>query len=745
MPFYRRFLSILFLSASALAWSSDLSIKVVDPQSAPVPNAQVEVVSAGSDRVIDIRTTSAQGLAQFHLPDENFRVHVLAPTFAEQWREISAESREPGVTVQLQLAVATETVTVTATRTPSPAYEAGAAVDTLNGSELETMRPVAANDALRFLPGAIVATSGQRGGLASLFVRGGDSRYNKVIVDGVPVNDPGGIFDFGTLPLFEDDRVEFLRGAQSTLYGSDAMSSVVQSWSRTGTTRVPELRFGADAGKYGTENGYASLAGANGAFDCNVFGNQFNTTGSGPNDDYSSSLEGVNLGAKLNEWASLRLRARHDNSISGVQNEWNFNGRNYFTESGTNYIVAPDLDQRARQNNFLGSLELSLRGPSRLQQQIEGYDYTLHRTNTDSSHQPDRMSPFGDQDFQFNNVNNYTRAGFLYQGNYSELSWTQSTFGYEYEDEHGITGNLPNVSAGIRRNHAVFGQQMITFERLSLIAGGRFAHNESFGDKFVPRASLTILVLKAGQFFSGTRLVFSYATGIKEPTFAESFGNGGGFPTVPNHFLKPEEARAFEAGFEQRFRANYSFSSTYFNNLFRNRIDFNFLMAPNCPPQVSFCGQYVNINEAIAHGIETVFRARLSSRFSLNAAYTYTSSQVLKAPLAFDPILGGGRPLLRRPKHSATLLLDYVGQRWGGDLAGSFVGRRADSDFYGFNIDHAPAYVLVNAGGWYAVTSRVTAYVSGENLLNQYYNEVVGYPALGINFRAGIRFRVGGD
>src|SRR6202011_4595867 len=106
----------------------------------------------------------------------------------------------------------------------------------------------------------------------------------------------------------EADRMEFLRGAQSTLYGSDAMSSVVQVWSQTGSTPVPEFRFGADAGNYGTENGYASLTGANGRFDYNLFGNQFNTTGSGPNDDYSNSLEGANLGAKLNDWASVRMR-----------------------------------------------------------------------------------------------------------------------------------------------------------------------------------------------------------------------------------------------------------------------------------------------------------------------------------------------------------------------------------------------------------------------------------------------------
>src|SRR5208283_4417169 len=164
------------------------------------------------------------------------------------------------ITVQLRLAVASETVVVTANRTPALAEETGSSISTLESGELETMRPVAAEDAVRFLPGAVVNAAGQRGGLSSLFVRGGDSTYNKVIVDGVTINEPGGTFDFGTLPLTQADRIEFARGTQSTLYGTDAMTSVVQVWTRTGSTRVPELRFGADAGNLGTESGHASLA-----------------------------------------------------------------------------------------------------------------------------------------------------------------------------------------------------------------------------------------------------------------------------------------------------------------------------------------------------------------------------------------------------------------------------------------------------------------------------------------------------
>jgi len=95
-------------------------------------------------------------------------------------------------------------------------------------------------------------------------VRGGNSNYNKVIIDGVPVNDPGGIFDFGVSPLDGADRVELVRGAQSTLYGSEAMTSVVQVFTREGSTHVPELRVGADGGTFDTARGYALLAGARG-------------------------------------------------------------------------------------------------------------------------------------------------------------------------------------------------------------------------------------------------------------------------------------------------------------------------------------------------------------------------------------------------------------------------------------------------------------------------------------------------
>jgi vitamin B12 transporter len=285
MRVFRALLAVLVVHSVAVA--AEFKVKVIDPQGAAVAGAQIYLSHAGESILIATQTTTAEGIASFPQPAMGtYQIKVLAPGFAEEVANLTSRgdvltSRGDVVTVRLRIATTSETVVVSATRTPVPGEDAGAEVSTLSGEQLQTMNPVAADDAVRFLPGAIVNSPGRRGALSSLFVRGGNSNYNKMIVDGVSITEPGGTaIYFGTLPLQEADRLEFLRGTQSTLYGSDAMTSVMQIWTRTGSTPSPELRFGADAGNYGTESGYASLAGAHGRFDYNVFGSQFNTTGS---------------------------------------------------------------------------------------------------------------------------------------------------------------------------------------------------------------------------------------------------------------------------------------------------------------------------------------------------------------------------------------------------------------------------------------------------------------------------------
>src|SRR5262249_54263907 len=160
---------------------------VVDPQSDAVSGAQVILLN--SQTPVAVQVSSAEGAVVFHADGGPFQVKVLARGFAPQ--TVSAPSGLDSLTIKLAVGPVSETVYVSATRTPVPAEASGSDTTGLNGSQLETMNPVAANDALRFLPGAIIGTTGQHGGLSSLFVRGGESRYNKVIVDGVPIDEPG--------------------------------------------------------------------------------------------------------------------------------------------------------------------------------------------------------------------------------------------------------------------------------------------------------------------------------------------------------------------------------------------------------------------------------------------------------------------------------------------------------------------------------------------------------------------------
>ena len=717
-----------------VGFAADLKVKVVDPQSAAVRGAEVTFAVRGSGTPGKTTYTSAEGVALFNnlpvadLSADKFHVEVVAPGFARYAEDVSSASDV--LTIQLHLAVESQTVVVTSTRTPDVAEQTGSSISTLGNEQLETMQPIGSDDAIRFLPGAVVNTSGQRGGLSSLFVRGGESDYNKVIVDGVPIDNPGETFDFGTLPLTQADRIEFLRGAQSTLYGSDAMTSVVQVWTRTGSTPVPELRFGADGGNFGTASGNASLAGARGAFDYNLFGDQFNSNGLGVNDAYSNSLEGANVGVAINDRAGFRVRVRHSNSYTGVPGEWNFNGAP---------LLAPDPSEFARLNTLLGSVQLTVAQPSGWQHRFTGYDYLYRYSDVNQNSNPASYDDY--PDVYDSHIN---RVGFEYQGDRAERSWAHTTFGYRVENETGVINDadFPPPAAGQRLDQDLYAQQQITLGRLTAIAGGRFVHSSTYGNTGVPRIALTLLALRGGEIFSGTRLRFSYATGYMEPALYQTFGETG-YGYAPNHSLLPERTRAFEAGFEQNFfEGRWAFNAVYFNNLFHDQIE--------ATPNPTGVYQFFNLEQSFAQGAEVELQGKLRQRLVLTAAYTYTSTEILADPLCtlanpcYFPYAPGD-PLLHRPKHSATTLLNYGGAKWGANLGESFVGPRADSDFDGFNITHAAGYVRADLGAWRAINSRVTIYAGVQNALDRRYNEVVGYPALPVNFRAGVRFRVGGE
>ena len=533
---------------------------------------------------------------------------------------------------------------------------------------------MAASDALRVLPGAILSDSGQRGGISSLFVRGGESTYNKLIVDGVAVDTPGQTTDFGTIPLTEVDRLEFVRGAQSTLYGTDAMTSVIQVWTRTGSTTIPELRLAADGGNFGTATGSASLSGAWQHFDYNAFANQFATNGQGINNHYSNALQGANVGLALTDQVALRVRVRHTNSYTGLPGEFSFNGNDpIVTPDGINfYPLPPDPAEYSHQNNLLGSVELTIHQPSGWQHRLTAFDYLYRYHDVNLNGDPARVDGFGFPfDYPTLEYDHINRIGFEYQGDYSERTWAHTTFGYRVENENGMISNLAydSFTPGQRLEHDFYAQQQLTLGRLNVIAGARFIHNSDFGNTGVPRVALTLLALRGGDFFSGTRLRFTYATGFMEPALYQ-IADGPPY-YVPNPGLLPERTRAFEAGIQQNFLAGrWVFNATYFNNLFHDQIEF----ADN----EEGIGQFFNVQQSLAHGAELQLQGKISSRILFNASYTNLSdrntSKLRSAPRQTSAIRSS-TPATRcsaAPNIPPPRSLTYWGNRWGGNLGGKF-------------------------------------------------------------------------
>jgi outer membrane cobalamin receptor len=597
-------LIFFFLSAAAVA--EPLQLKVVIPDGQSVANPRVLVYRDGERSAIASANTRGNGAAEFDLRSGKYILEILSPGFARTTLVINVPF-DHLQTVELRIAGPSETVQVTATGTPMESAVSGADVTSVDDSVLLNQQQIALVDTLRTIPGAVLNRAGQRGGITSLFVRGGESRYNKVIIDGVPVNEVGGLYDFGTTSMVSADRVEFMRGAQSTLYGTDAVTSVVQVFSGQGTTRTPELRFGAEGGTFSTARGYASLAGALNRFDYNLFGEQLNTDGQGANDGYSLSAQGGNVGVVLTPKTLLRFRARHDNSGVGVQNEWVFGGK---------ALLPPDLDGHARANNFLSSLDVSYSQSPHWRHQITGFEYNHQRYNEDQT--SDRgCAPFF-LDCPFFQRDHQNRAGFNYLSEWSPVDWTRSTFGFDLQNENGTVVEDfggPGHIHGSRLNYAGYFEQIAVWKRLSATAGVRVLHNGSFGNRAVPRVSVSFLAAKGGEVLSGTRLRFTYAEGFLEPSFEQSFGVGG-FGILPNPNLKPEENRSFETGIEQSFYGGkYSVTGTYFNNAFRNLLTAQFFP--------DFTSQYFNLNRSMAHGAEAGFHARVKKNVRLDASYTY--------------------------------------------------------------------------------------------------------------------------
>jgi outer membrane cobalamin receptor len=675
-------------------------------------------------------------------PDGSFRVEGLAPgrytatvdtpgleeTSIVEAVVVDAEAR---MDIVLAPAPVRERLVVTATRGEAALSTLGVVTDILDRERIEARAASSLLPLLQEIPGVATARTGAVGQQASAFIRGGESRFARVLVDGVPVNQPGGAYDLGTVLPFELERAEVVRGATSSLYGTDALAGVVHLVTRrAGPDEPPSLRGEIEGGSFDWLRYLGGTSGAVGSLDWNAGVQRLTTDNEQPNSAFAQTAGALSLGLRLDSRTEARAVARLESSESGTP--------------GPTAYGRPDLDASFERDDVTLSALLRRSGPRLTHELRLGYARTDQVSLNPLDSGPwtptwEGMSgafPLFDFPEPEGFQNQTARLAAGYQAEAALGTRHLLTAGVELEHETGELGNRAGDLLQPERTNlgAYIQDRLLLGRRAYLVLGARVERNGSFGTQAVPRVALAWRV-RDGE--DATTLRASAGMGIKEPSFFESYGES--FFAKGNPDLDSETSTTFDVGVEQRLLGSrLRAQATFFHHDYRDQIAFTTL------DFTTFEGTYVNLAHTRARGIELSLETRPAAGLALYGQYTWLDGEILESPSDFDPVFAAGEPLLRRPEHQAALTAEWSGPRLGAGATLVHVGRRADSDFVGLGLGENEPYTRLDARLRLRIARGVEAFLVTENLLDREYQEVLGYPAPGRSVRAGVRLAAGG-
>jgi vitamin B12 transporter len=729
------FLSVLALCIPSIAWPRQnvlrrITGEVLDQSGAPVPRVLIEV-RAPSGRLSTSVLTDSVGKFTIELPDGTYELDATAPGLAPALRqplEVSPSSTPIHITLAIPLIQ--QEIVVTATRTDVPQSQVGSSTTVIRGNELEGEGIHSMADALRRVPGLTLSQSGGTGQLVSLFTRGGESDYTKVLIDGIPVNNPGGSFNFANLSVAGIDRIEIVRGPQSALFGSDAMAGVIQIFTQHGRSEglQPRPFVALEGGNLATFRYEAGIEGKGNRLDYAASFARLDTDNNVQNGSFNSTAVTGNLGFNMSEKGRLRAIFHSEAGRAGVPGQWAFH--------------PPDEDEFYRHRILAGGITFSHATTPTWTQMLS---YTVSDSRQYSEDSVDsgsfvaayqrRTSGFTSYDFVYQTLNQSRRQKLDYHFELCLPFAHLLTAGAEYEHEAGTVGDPRNQPlVAVRDNYAGFVQdQWFLRKSLFLAAGARFEHNESFGFSATPRLSLAWHARQAapGGFLGLTKIKANFGLGIKEPTLVESFSKSPFFLGNPN--LKAEKSTSFDIGMEQSFaEGRGAMEIAFFQNRYRDQIGFV------TTDFTTFAGTYFNLGKSRAQGIEATFRQNLGGNVECMGTYMFVDSLVLENTAPLDPVFAPGQALFRRPRHSGSLDLRWHPGRWTFGATATVAGSRLDSDFLGLDLTQNPGYGSLDLLLSFRLFSGITVFAVVNNALDHDYMEALGYPALPVRFRLGL-------
>jgi vitamin B12 transporter len=709
------FVFVVSSKAAPQSQSNDahLTGTLTDPSGAPIGDvritAQLEPSSAG--RPVSA-ASSADGSYSISLPAARYRLRFSRASFSEREVVLALAPGESRVlNVHLDLEPLSSSVIVTAQSVPTTIQQTTAPTDVISRETIDSRQAVSLPELLEFSPGIAVGRTGPFGGTASIFLNGGNSNFTKVLVDGTPINPPGSAVDFSSVTTENIDKVEIVRGAESAIYGSDAVSGVIQLFTHRGDTRIPAFSAYSEGGNLSSARGGGDLSGLVGKFDYSAAAAYFQTDGQGPNDYFVNRTLSGNFGYAFSGTNQLHLSLRNNTSDAGIP--------------GPTLQGPPDLFQGYGQKIFSANARWEFTTGSHWHHQLMA---------TDSYTRQHNFANQGDT-FPFDSLLTFNRTAINPQSSYVSRNFI-ATAGYQYEIENG---GINFISPGhLRRNNQAgyLDFRYTPIPRLTFDFGGRVEANSSYGTRVVPRAGGTYALRYGKGFFGDTRYHAFYGQGIKEPRFDQTFGTDPCVPGNPN--LKPEASKGWTTGFDQKLASDrWKLSADYFYSRFYDIVSF--------APTSAFCGTYFNTDLAFARGANLASEVRANKWLFLNGNYTYDDTRVLKSENPFaDPSLTPGSRLIRRPVHSGSfgVNVNYARVNW--NFIGYFTGVRADSNFVNPTQTTNPGYARFDMAANYNVTRGLFVTARAINLFDKQYQDALGYPALGRFYTFGLRYAFAG-
>jgi vitamin B12 transporter len=615
-------------------------------------------------------------------------------------------------------------VVVTATRVPVATIAPTATVTVLNGDDLRAQGITRVADALRLVPGAVVMESGPTGSQTSLFLRGGNSNYVRVMVDGVAINDAGGAFDFATLTTDNIDRIEVVRGPASVLYGADAVTGVIQIFTRDGHGPA-SIHAMAGGGSHGAVRAELGMSGGDARVGYTLDGGHQATNGIlAFNNKFVDDVLSASLRFKPDALTDLHLAARWSSSMyqyptesDGTVDDHNAEQTEHrlvFSADGARRLSSRvDVHVSLQQNEFLPR---SNDGPDSPGDTLGFYGYYARARRTHRTADA-RM-----------NIQ-YDKRGVL-------------TFGTEISEDHESSSSLslsqygpsPGTFEASRHNTAVYAQLLgDAASRWSYQVGGRVEQNSAFGTFQTLRIGLAYVV--TSQF----KIRASVGNAFNAPSFFENFATGY---TVGNPALEPEQSRSSELGFESYLAGgDLVFKATGYFQQFHNVIQYTGTPAAGKP-------NYYNVAAANANGLELEAVYRGLQRTTVSVSYAYSDTKVTEA--GFDNSSGAsyvvGQKLIRRPPNTVSLLIAHALAAGASvQVVAARVGERDDRDFavYPAAPISLPAYTKVDLSVVLPLQTRgknrVALVGRIDNIFDAQYQEIDRFTTPGRETFVGIR------